>query len=110
MKIIIESLECSRLLTKKHGRNIIDGSIENFQHNTVSIGKSLAISLNLLVGDQINLISTSTIGTIFGNLPVQESFTISSIFSSGLNEFDQNVIFMPKMPLHCLELLIKINR
>jgi lipoprotein-releasing system permease protein len=38
--------------------------------------------------------STSNLQTPFGNLPLQEKFKISSIFSTGLAEFDQNVIFM----------------
>ena len=73
---------------------VIDGSLENFNKSTISIGKDLAVSLNLIVGDEINLMSTSSIGTIFGNLPTQEVFTVSSVFSSGLAEFDNNVIFM----------------
>ena len=39
--------------------------------------------------------STSSIQTPFGSLPLQEKFIISSIFSTGLAEFDQNVIFIP---------------
>ena len=40
--------------------------------------------------------STSNLQTPFGNIPLQEKFKISSIFSTGLvAEFDQNVIFMP---------------
>ena len=39
--------------------------------------------------------STSNLQTPFGNLPLQEKFKISSVFSTGLAEFDQNVIFMP---------------
>ena len=39
--------------------------------------------------------STSNLQTPFGNLPLQEKFRISSVFSTGLAEFDQNVIFMP---------------
>ncbi len=39
--------------------------------------------------------STSNLQTPFGNLPLQERFTISSVFSTGLAEFDQNVIFLP---------------
>ena len=74
---------------------IIDGSLETFKNNTISIGKELAISLSLVVGDEITLMSTSNIQTPFGNLPIQEKFSISSIFSSGLAEFDQNVVFMP---------------
>ena len=74
---------------------IIDGSLVEFKKDTISIGKELAISLGLLVGDDITLMSTSNLQTPFGNLPIQEKFTISSIFTTGLVEFDQNVIFMP---------------
>ena len=76
-------------------KGIIDGSLQKFKKNTISMGKDLAISLNLVVGEQITLMSTSNLQTPFGNLPLQEKFTISSIFSTGLAEFDQNVVFMP---------------
>ena len=76
-------------------KGIIDGSLKSFNVNTISIGKELAISLNLVVGDEITIMSTSNLQTPFGNLPLQEKFTISSVFSTGLAEFDQNVIFMP---------------
>jgi len=74
---------------------IIDGDLESFKKNTISIGKELAISLDLIVGDEITIMSTSNLQTPFGNLPLQEKFKISSVFSTGLAEFDQNVIFMP---------------
>ncbi len=74
---------------------IIDGSLTSFKKNTVLIGKELAISLDLITGDEITLMSTSNLQTPFGNLPLQEKFKISSIFSTGLLEFDQNVIFIP---------------
>ena len=74
---------------------IIDGSLSSFSKNTVSIGKELAISLDLTVGDEITLMSTANLQTPFGNLPLQEKFKISSVFSTGLAEFDQNVIFIP---------------
>jgi len=76
-------------------KGIIDGSLNNFNRNTISIGKELAISLDLVVGDEITLMSSSNIQTPFGSLPLQEKFTVSSVFSTGLAEFDQNVIFMP---------------
>jgi len=76
-------------------KGIIDGSLNEVNNNTISIGKELAISLDLIVGDEITLMSTSNIQTPFGSLPLQEKFTVSSVFSTGLAEFDQNVIFMP---------------
>ena len=74
---------------------IIDGSLKFFKKDSVSIGKELAIFLDLIVGDEITIMSTSNLQTPFGNLPLQDKFKISSIFSTGLAEFDQNVIFMP---------------
>tara|TARA_Y100000590_G_scaffold60125_1_gene63998 strand:+ start:824 stop:2059 length:1236 start_codon:yes stop_codon:yes gene_type:complete len=74
---------------------IIDGSLKNFNKGTISIGKELAISFDLILGDEVMLMSTSSLQTPFGNLPLQEKYVISSIFSTGLAEFDQNVIFMP---------------
>ena len=74
---------------------IIDGNLKPFEKNTIFIGKELAISLDLIVGDEVTLMSTSNLQTPFGNLPLQEKFKVSSIFSTGLAEFDQNVIFMP---------------
>jgi lipoprotein-releasing system permease protein len=74
---------------------IIDGTLSSFKKNTISIGKELAISLDLVSGDSLTIMSTANLETPFGNLPLQEKYIISSIFSTGLAEFDQNVIFMP---------------
>ena len=74
---------------------VIDGSLNLFRKGTISIGKELAIAMNLVVEDQVTIMSTANLQTPFGNLPLQEKFTISSIFTTGLVEFDQNVIFMP---------------
>ena len=60
---------------------IIDGDLESFKENTISIGKELAISLNLIVGDEITIMSTSNLQTPFGNLPLQEKFKISQFLA-----------------------------
>ena len=38
--------------------------------------------------------SPSSVRTIIGDLPKQQTFMISSIFDSGFAEFDQNVAFV----------------
>ena len=76
-------------------KGIVDGSLSAFKKDTISIGKELAISLNLEIGDEITLMSTSNLQTPFGNLPLQEKFKISSVFSTGIAEFDYNVVFIP---------------
>jgi len=74
---------------------VVDGSLNLFKKGTISIGKELAISLDLVAEDQVTLMSAANLQTPFGSLPLQEKFIVSSIFTTGLVEFDQNVIFMP---------------
>ena len=75
--------------------SIIDGSLNDFESNSVSIGKELAIASDIIVGDKIQILSTASIETPFGNLPTQSDYIVTSVFSSGLSDFDGNVIFMP---------------
>jgi len=62
--------------------------------NNISIGKELSFNLGLTVGDRISIMSPSGIETIIGNLPKQETFSITSIFDSGLADFDTNIAFI----------------
>jgi lipoprotein-releasing system permease protein len=75
--------------------SIIDGSLNDFESNSISIGKDLAIASDIIVGDKIQILSTASIETPFGNLPTQSDYMVTSVFSSGLSDFDGNVIFMP---------------
>ena len=60
----------------------------------ISIGKELSFTLNLDIGDSINLMSSAGVETLIGNLPKQKKFIISSIFESGLVDFDNNIAFI----------------
>jgi len=62
--------------------------------NYISIGKELSFTLNLDIGDKITIMSSSGVETIIGNLPKQKTFVISSIFESGLADFDNNIAFI----------------
>ena len=62
--------------------------------NNISIGRELSFNLDLNIGDNITIMSSVGIETIIGNLPKHQTFTVSSIFESGLAEFDNNVIFL----------------
>ncbi len=74
-------------------KNIIDGDLNNFGNNKIIIGKQLAIELGVVVGDKINVMSSSLVSTPLGIIPKQSIYTISSVFSSGLYEFDKNITF-----------------
>ena len=70
------------------------GETKNLEKNFISIGKELSFSFDLEIGDNISIMSSSGVETIIGNLPKQKTFTVISIFDSGLADFDNNIIFL----------------
>ena len=86
-------------------KNII-GNNQNLKQNYISIGKELSFTLDLNIGDSITLMSSSGIETIIGNLPKQKTFLVTSIFESGLADFDNNVAFIN---LETLEEFFNLN-
>jgi len=59
--------------------------------NSISIGNELSFNLDLKIGDKITLMSPSGVETIIGSMPKQKTFEITSIFNSGLADFDNNI-------------------
>ena len=82
----------SKLDVVKKG-NLI-GESNQLSRNSISIGKELSFNLNLSVGDRVSIMSPVGIETIIGSLPKQETFIITSIFDSGLADFDANIAFI----------------
>ena len=70
------------------------GNSNNLVKNYISIGKELSFSLGLEIGDNISIMSSSSVETIIGSLPKQKTFTIVSLFESGLVDFDNNIAFI----------------
>ena len=71
-----------------------EGNKNSLTGNFISIGRELSFTLDLDIGDDITLMSPSGVETIIGNLPKQKTFTIISIFDSGLADFDNNIAFI----------------
>ncbi len=67
------------------------GNKINLEKDSISIGNELGFSLNLKIGDEITILSPSGVQTIIGSMPKQKTFIVTSIFNSGLAEFDNNV-------------------
>ena len=82
------------------------GNSEILPKNYISIGKELSLTLNLDIGDSITLMSSAGVETIIGNLPKQKIFLVSSIFDSGMAEFDNNIAFIN---LNTLEEFFNLN-
>ena len=74
--------------------NLIDGKLKDFKEGSLILGIELATTLDVSVGERINLMSSAFIGTPLGRLPKQESYKVAAIFKSGFYDFDQNVIFI----------------
>ena len=72
----------------------LTGNSKKLIQNYISIGKELSFNLGLKVGDKISIMSSVGIETIIGSLPKQETFIVSSIFDSGLADFDANIAFI----------------
>ena len=86
------SKDFSKLDVVKKG-NLI-GDANQLTTNAISIGKELSFNLGLTIGDRVSIMSPVGIETIIGSLPKQETFTIVSIFDSGLADFDSNIAFI----------------
>ena len=70
------------------------GDKNKLSKNQISVGKELSFALGIKIGDNISIMSSSGLGTIIGNLPKQKTFTVVSLFESGLIDFDNSVAFI----------------
>ena len=102
------SKDFSKLDVVKKGNLIAESS--QLSRNSISIGKELSFNLGLSVNDKVSIMSPVGIETIVGSLPKQETFTITSIFDSGLADFDANIAFINLDTLESFFDLKKKNR
>ena len=94
--VMVQGISQSDLSKKSLiSKNIKYGNIKDFQKNTVFIGKRLAETLRVKLGDTISLFIPGGVVTPFGNLPKEETFEISGVFEVGMNEYDKNIVIMP---------------
>ena len=75
------------------------GNKNNLSENYISLGKELSFELGVKIGDDITIMSPSGLETIIGNLPKQKTFTVISLFESGLIDFDNNIAFVNLLTL-----------
>ena len=86
------------------------GSRDKLLNDYISISKELSFSLDVEIGDEITVMSSSGVQTIIGNLPKQKKFTVVSLFDSGMIDFDNNVAFINLFTLEELFNLRQENR
>ena len=92
--MIIKGIDKKDKRQSFNNKEITKGSLKDFSEGKVMIGGELAFSLELTIGDKINIVSSSFVDTPFGSIPKQENYIISGVFNSGFYEFDQNLIYL----------------
>src|SRR4030095_2893842 len=68
--------------------NMVEGSLNNFNEDSIIIGRELSKTLGTFVGDRLSVISFATRSTPFGLAPRNRSFQVTGIFESGLYDYD----------------------
>lgn len=76
--------------------NVRQGTLDGFAAaNGVAIGRRLAGSLGLQVGDTITIVTPRGASTPFGTAPRIKAYPVTAIFEIGMSEFDASFVFMP---------------
>ena len=72
------------------------GTLEGFDASDgVAVGWRMAFKHQLALGGEITLIAPNGPETPFGSAPRIRNFPIVALFSFGMSEYDENVIYMP---------------
>jgi lipoprotein-releasing system permease protein len=74
--------------------NIKDGSLNNFDKNSIVIGTRLARKLGVGVGQDVTLISPKGNITAFGTIPRMRKYKLAAVFEIGMYEYDSGFVFM----------------
>jgi lipoprotein-releasing system permease protein len=76
--------------------NLRQGTLEDFdQRGGVALGRRLAESLSLQVGDTFTLVTPRGASTPFGTAPRIKGYPVVAVFEIGMSEFDATFAYMP---------------
>jgi lipoprotein-releasing system permease protein len=80
--------------------NVVGGTLSTwgkgeYGGDEIAMGSRLAQDLGLLPGDSVELISPTGAATPFGTSPRRKEYIIGTIFTVGMSEYDQTLIYMP---------------
>jgi lipoprotein-releasing system permease protein len=75
-------------------REIITHGTSTLDDSGVLVGSELASMSGVIVGDAVTLISPSGTITPLGMIPTSRTFIVRGIFSTGMYEFDSNMVYI----------------
>jgi lipoprotein-releasing system permease protein len=75
------------------GSHMVEGTLADLTPNSwnIVLGKELALTLGVNVGDKVIMVVPEFRGTPMGSVPRQRAFKISGIFELGMQEFDSGL-------------------
>jgi lipoprotein-releasing system permease protein len=76
-------------------KNIVKGDFGKFNDDSIIVGRGLADSLGIQIGDDVDVISAETVSTPHGLQYRSSRFTLVAIFSSGLYDLDNGWAYVP---------------
>jgi lipoprotein-releasing system permease protein len=78
------------------GQAIDWGSLASFGDGpTLAVGRRFAESMNLRVGDRLQLVSPVSVATPLGMMPRSAVAQVTAIFCAGMYDYDANFIYAP---------------
>ncbi len=80
----------SSIITQQLSGSLLD----IYQDSSIALGKELALTLGVRMGDEISILVNNNVKTILGSLPRKKTFKIVSIFSSPMYDYDSLTIIM----------------
>ena len=76
--------------------NVKQGTLDGFDAGAgVAIGRRMADTLSLRVGDRITILTARGASTPFGIAPRIKSYPVNAIFQIGMSEFDGVFVYLP---------------
>lgn len=76
--------------------NVKQGTIDKFEEaGGIALGRRVAETLGVSVGDTVTLITPRGAQTPFGMTPRVKGYPVTAIFEIGMSEFDSTFVFLP---------------
>jgi lipoprotein-releasing system permease protein len=76
------------------GKNIVTGDLEEISPNGLLLGKELALSLGVDVGESLRIISPMKVAPPVGTKPKFKNFKVAAIFDTGMYEYDSTLVYI----------------
>lgn len=92
---LVRALKYESLISKNIIKDNLILSDEVFTDDKIILGKYLANTLNVYIGDHVKIISPDVNTTVLGIVPRTKTYNVVGIFETGLYEYDNNLAFIP---------------